>query len=187
MSSIDRSGVAPLPGIPAGAAAFLVGYLATYASQAARIRDALRGLNTLVSLFGGEPIPAWKAVGWVFYSAHYVDLTFPALGGGRVARNLIASGAAPGALHLLPPVLLVVAGAILARHVGAEEPLPAALAGGSVAAGYAPLAIAGIFAVRVTVGGATVGPDLVTGIFLAGIVYPQLLGGIGGVLVAVAS
>ena len=48
-------------------------------------------------------------------------------------------------------------------------------AGGSVAAGYTPIAIAGLFVVRVGVGDATVSPDLVTGVLLAGIVYPQFL------------
>jgi len=186
MSSIDRSVLAPIPGAVAGAAAYLLGYLVMYLGQTDRIRDVLEGLNTLLELFGGDPIPAWKAVGWLFYNAHFVSLTYPALGGGRVGRNVIASGNAPGLFYLLPPLLLLAAGAILARYAGATEAVDGALAGGSVAAGYAPLAIAGLFAFRVTIGDATVAPDLVTGVLLAGIVYPQIVGGIGGALATLA-
>ncbi|MFB6068507.1 MAG: transporter, partial [Halobacterium sp.] len=102
-------------GAVAGVLAFAAGYVVTYAWQSGAVADALAGYNVVADLLGGDPIPTWQGVGWLFYNAHGVAFTHPALGGGRVTRNFIAGGDAPTALYLVPAVLLAAAGFAVAR------------------------------------------------------------------------
>jgi len=169
-------------GAAAGAAAYALGYLVTYVWQSASVRESLRGLNFVVELFGGDPIPAWKAVGWLFYNAHFAAFTNPTIAGGRASTNLIASGDAPALLYAVPVLLLVGAGAAVARLDDPPEPDDGALAGATVAVGYLLLALVGVVAFRATRGDATIAVDPVTGVLLAGVVYPLLFGAVGGVL-----
>ncbi|WP_435095113.1 transporter [Halarchaeum sp. P4] len=179
-----------VPWVPAavtGIVAFVVEYLVVYLWQANRVREQLSGLNAIIELLGGQAIPAWKAVGWLFYNAHFVSFTHPALGGGRTATNLIANGDAPQLLYVLPPLVLVVAGYLLVRYVSLGDPTEGALCGTVLSLGYAIPAWAGVFAVRITTDSSWMGPDLVTGLVLAGVVYPVVFGAIGGAIAAATS
>lgn len=69
----------------AGGAAYLLGYLVTDVTQGDRIEAGLSGVNVFADLFGGDPVSVWRGAGWVFYVAHFVDLTVPSLIGGAVA------------------------------------------------------------------------------------------------------
>ncbi|MFB6301420.1 MAG: transporter [Haloferacaceae archaeon] len=176
MDRVDRR--TALTAAAAGAAAYLLGYLVTYVTRRDAIADRLRGFNFVADLFGGDPIPTWKAVGWLFYNAHLVETTIPGFGGARTVNFLADGGFAP--LYLLPPTLLLGAGVAVARLGDRESPTAGAVAGALVVVGYLPLALVGAVVVGHPVGDGRIGPDLVTAGALAGLVYPAVLGAIGG-------
>ncbi|QLC32806.1 transporter [Halarchaeum sp. CBA1220] len=179
-----------VPWVPAaavGIAAYVLQYLVVYLWQANRVRDQLSGLNAVIEFLGGQAIPAWQAVGWLFYNAHFVSFTYPSFGGGRTATNLIASGNAPQLLYVLPPLFLLVGGYLLVRSVSLADPTDGALCGTVLSLGYAVPAWFGVFAFRITTESNWLGPDLVTGIVLAGVVYPVVFGAIGGAVAAATS
>ena len=184
MSVPDRpSGTSGIvAGAAAGAAAYVVGYLFAYVTQAGAIEDQLAGFNLFADLFGGDPIPTWQAVGWVFYNGHFVDTKVPSLVGGSQLTNLIsqADGGSLTLLYVVPPVLLILAGLVASRVAEAAEPADGAKAGAFVLAGYLPLAVIGALLFRYSVGDGTVAPDLVTAVLLAGAVYPAAFGAAGG-------
>jgi hypothetical protein len=184
MSVPDRtSGTSDIvTGAAAGAVAYVLGYLFAYVTQSGAVEEQLAGFNVFADLFGGDPIPTWKAVGWLFYNGHFVDTQIPSLVGGSRMTNLIAQadGGTLTLLYVVPPVLLVVAGLAASRIAGATEPADGAKAGAFVIAGYLPLAVVGAFLFRHSVGGGTVAPALVTAVLLAGAVYPAALGAVGG-------
>ncbi|WP_049906531.1 hypothetical protein [Halorubrum aidingense] len=173
-------------GAGAGAVAYVLGYLFAYVTQSGQVEDQLAGFNAFADLFGGDPIPAWQGVGWLFYNGHFVDTQVPSLIGGARSLNLIAEadGGSLTLLYVVPPVLLIVAGIVAARIAGATEPVDGATAGVSVLAGYLPLAVLGAFLFRYSVGDGAVAPDIVTAVLLAGAVYPAAFGGVGGAVAA---
>jgi len=184
MSVPDRtSGTSGIVGgAAAGAAAYLLGYLFAYVTQQSAVEEQLAGFNFFADLFGGDPIPTWQAVGWVFYNGHFVDTQIPSLVGGAQTTNLIsqADGGSLTLLYVVPPVLLLLAGLVASRVAGATEAAAGAKNGAFVVAGYLPLAVIGAFLFRYSVGDGTVAPDVVTAVLLAGAVYPGVLGAVGG-------
>ena len=171
-------------GAVAGAAAYALGYLVTYVWQSESVRERLSGINFLVELLGGDPIPAWTGVGWYFYNAHYVDVLVPGFGGTR-AENFVAS-ADGGNLVLLfavPPLLLLLAGLAASAYSSARDAIDGALAGLAVVPPYFLLAVVGAFVFAYGTGdGGSVHPDYVTAVLLAGLVYPGVFGAVGGAL-----
>jgi len=185
MSETDSAlprGVSLRNGFAAGTLTFVLGYLVTYVWQSGTIRDSLQGYNAVIEFFGGDPIPAWQAVGWLFYNAHFVAVTYPTFGGGRVSMNLIADGNAPTLLYVVPPVLLLVAGFALARSAGVRDFDTGAIAGASLVVGYLVFAVLGLVAFRYTAAGSTMHPEYSVGVLLAGLFYPVVFGGIGGAI-----
>lgn len=166
-------------GIVAGLVAFVAGYLVTYLWQEPGVRESLQGVNVVIQFFGGDAIPAWKAVGWLYFNAHFVRTELPGLGGPQT-RNFIAAGDAPALLYAVPVVVLLAAGFAVAwfQHAGGVQ--EAAMDGATVALGYVVAAIAAAFVFAVTRGDASIAPDAVTAVLLAGIVYPLVLGTVGG-------
>lgn len=173
-------------GTVAGVVAFVAGYLVTYLWQAAHVREWLDGVNAILQFFGGESLPAWKAVGWVFFNAHFVRTQIPTVGGTRT-QNYIASGEFPALLYAVPIVLLVATGFLLVRSRHPTDLQDGAIDGATIAIGYAGAAIVGVFGFGATRGEVTVAPDPVTGVLLAGIVFPLVLGAIGGALASVVA
>lgn len=169
-------------GAAAGVAAYLLGYVLTYTWQAPAVQESLRSINFVTELFGGESVPAWKAVGWLFYNAHVVATRVTGFGGADMVN--FVSRAEDGSLvvlYVLPPLLLLLAGAAVARYGNADRPGSAAAAGAAVVAGYLPLAVVGAFLFAHTFGGdVRIAPDLVTAVALAGVVYPAFFGAVGG-------
>jgi hypothetical protein len=174
------------PGALVGTAAFVFGYLVTHLWQAVNVRESLETYNFFAELFGGSAIPTWKAVGWLFYNAHLVPFTYPE-GGGRASADFIAGGDAPTLLYLLPPLLLVVAGFVLTRVANANSTDTGVRAGVGVVAGYVLLAVLGLFVFQHGSGGDSIHPQYALGVLVAGVVYPVLFGGLGGLLGAVTS
>lgn len=172
----------PLAGGAAGVAAWLATYLITYAWTRTAIPNA--DVYRAIEALGNAP-PVWKIVGWVFYDAHLVATEVPGLFGNTNVVHLVARyDALSPALHVVSPVALAVAGAALARRFDARDLAGGARAGALVVVGYLPLAAVGAYAVRVPVGDATAGPDLVTAVALAGLAVPLGCGAVGGALAA---
>lgn len=170
-------------GAAGGAAALASGYLVTYAWKAAEVADALRGINLFASILGGETIPVWKAVAWLFLNAHFVPTAVPVPGGPEHVDFIRRSDdAALALLYVVVPVLLVVAGFLVARSADGWSPAEAAADGAAVAAGYLPLvaAVAVLSRHAFGGGGAEIGAELVMAVGLAGLAYPVVFGSIGG-------
>lgn len=150
-------------------------------------------LLTLVLVVVGEDVDALDqdlldAVGWIFYNSQFVDVTAEAAGE-SISFNLLSDGGLFGAAlelpsivyRLVPILVLVGAGFFIAKQVGARTTQEGAMAGASIAIGYFTLALLGTFVFSVSEGGASIGPDLVTGALIAGIAYPAIFGAIGGI------
>ena len=103
----------------------------------------------------------------------------------RNVLTLTVDGAAATGAFLLPPVALTLAGFVLGRRVA-----DGVVAGGSVglrlAAGYLPLVALLAVVTRARVAGygyaATVGVSLLDAALVAGLAYPVVFGGVGGLL-----
>ncbi|AAG19881.1 transporter [Halobacterium salinarum] len=176
---------ATLPAAIGGITAYVVGYAVTYLWQSDAVGAALQSYNAVLALLGGDPIPTWTAVGWLFYNAHAVAFSTPAVGGSRLSRNLIIDGNAPLVLLLVPAGLLVVAGFIAGRHDGTPRADRGLRVGVRVTAGYAVAAVLGVALFRFTAGTATVHVEYALGVLVAGIGYPAVFGAAGGALAAV--
>lgn len=173
-------------GTVAGVVAFVLGYLFTYVLAESRVRESLEGVNAIIQFFGGEQIPAWRAVGWLFFNMHYVRTHLPGVGGTRT-QNFISTGDFSALLYAVPIVILLVTGFVLVWSRGPTNLRDGAMDGATIAIGYASAAIVGLFLFGVTRGDASIAPDPVTGVLLAGIVYPVVFGAVGGALAGVVS
>lgn len=178
-SLLDKLPIATGAGV--GAGAYLLGYLLIYLATSGSMEERLTGFNFLAELFGGQTVAVWQGVGWLFYNAHFVATRSTGGLGGTRSINFIAESDEPGAvlLYLVPIVLLVVAGLLVARWDGAQETADAATAGVTVVFGYLPLAILGRFLFQYD---GSVAPDIVTAVLLAGAVYPLVFGALGGAI-----
>lgn len=179
-TTIDRTTL--LRGAASGVVAFLLGYVLTYAWRAPTVEESFSGINFLAELFGGQAIPTWKAVGWLYFNAHVVTIRVTGVGGGQMV-NLI-QGSDDGSLvllYVLAPLLLVLAGAAVARYRSSTRVADAAANGATVVVGYFPAAVVLALLVGHTIGGdVRVAPDLVTAVAVAGVVYPAFFGAVGG-------
>lgn len=184
MSSTTR-GRPLVRGTVVGVATSLAGYLVTYLWQASRVRESLSGINAILQFFGGEQIPAWKAVGWLFFNAHFVRTQFPGFGGMQ-SQNFVTSGDFPVLLYAVPVVLLLATGFLLAWTRQPVDLQQGAMDGATITIGYAGVAVITVFLFGASRGDASIAPDPVTGVLLAGIVYPLVLGAVGGALAGLA-
>ncbi|MFB6219508.1 MAG: hypothetical protein ABEH77_10115 [Halobacteriaceae archaeon] len=176
-SPLDRPTL--VAGALAGAGAYATGYLVLYLAAAARLRESLAG-RVLDATGAG----VWKAVGWLFYNAHFVDAvgSFSAFGVTLTnSVSLVGEVVSPLA-YALPPLLLVAAGLAAARTATLDGVGAAALAGATVVVGYLPLAVLGAPAFGVAGDAGTAGPALWPAVVLAGVVYPAVFGAAGGLL-----
>lgn len=166
-------------GAVGGAGAYLLGYVLAYLWKGAAYRDALSRIGPIVEAFGGNAPPPWKVVGWLYYSAHFVQSRV-SVGPVSTYVNLVAQTDGVSALYLVPPLFLLGAGYLVASRTDAASAVDGAKAGATVVVGYFVLALVGAFVVRV--GGS--GPELVPAALLAGVVYPAVFGGVGGAVAA---
>ncbi|GAA0645045.1 transporter [Salarchaeum japonicum] len=164
----------PLRGAVAGALTYALGYALAYATSSGDIEDELAALNFLLGVFGQDAVPTWTAVGWLAYNAMYVPLTY-----WNTTQNLLAN--ASPLVHLVPGVLLALAGAGVALSGTARTPTAGARAGVTVTLGFLPLVALGVFAFTVTRGDLTVRPDPALAV-VAGALYPLASGALGGAL-----
>ncbi|WP_338729431.1 hypothetical protein [Haladaptatus sp. DJG-WS-42] len=169
-------------GALAGVAAYLFGYLVTYLLAAPRLDDLFA--VQAFEFFTGEN-PVWKLTGWLFYNEHFVSTIVPRLAGSDMVNFLAESDDGSATLlFFLPVILLVVAGAIAARGQSGTGTSQHAKAGASVVIGYVLPALVGAQLFRLELENSTAGPDFVTALLVAGLLYPLLFGALGGSLVS---
>ncbi len=190
---------------PFGVAAYLVALALVTAGYAVLVPDLLgsvtfAGGRTLVENFAATDSvpPDWTVAGWVFYNTNLVTVSVPTIPGVDMLRetNLLWSAGGVGLLlFVVPPMILTAAGFAAARTAGSRGTAQL-YAGASIAVGYAPLVIIGLFvfsfeyvagagATPLTSGmnsSALLTPNMLTALPVAGIGYPALFGGLGGAL-----
>ena len=143
--------------------------------------------------FTGTDVEMWKIAGWVFYNAQNVKIEVTSAGRSRTIDYLSAAPSASNltstvpklAYYVVPALVLLVAGYVAYqrsnRSLGAES---AAGVGAAIAGGYVVLSAAGVFVFEYTQSSlnttGTAAPKLSTAILVAGLVYPVVLGAIGG-------
>ncbi|MBZ6495293.1 hypothetical protein [Natrinema longum] len=170
-----------------GVFAAVIGYLVTYLVVGSEVRGTV----------SGDDIAGWKAVAWYFYEAHMVDIEATSqVGsfGGRRILSLIADSSAAGVdlLYVLPPLVLVGAGAFLAVRWSVTDLGDAVVAGAPVAIGYAVvLGLGAVVAEANTEASAlgieatgSIGPALLPAIVLGGVLYPLVFATAGAAIVA---
>jgi len=101
-----HSSIAASAGV--GVFAAVIGYLLTYLLVASEVREAV-----------SDTVAEWKVVAWFFYEAHMVDVEISGRIGsfaGMSTLDLIAQSDAASAtlLYVVPPLVLLAAGAVLA-------------------------------------------------------------------------
>ncbi|MEY7849386.1 hypothetical protein AB7C87_09320 [Natrarchaeobius sp. A-rgal3] len=166
-----------------------VGYLITYLVVAGDVHETFDG-----------NVAEWKGVAWYYYNAHAVDVH--ASGEiGSFARaetvNFITESSATSTtlLYLLPPLVLLGAGGLLAYHLEARELGEAVVVGAPVTVGY--VVVMGLGAVvtetssEATFFGieasGTMGPAVVPAVVLGGILYPLVFATVGAIVVTLAA
>jgi hypothetical protein len=168
-----------------GAGAYVAGYVLTF-------------LLTVVDGVESGQVAGWKAVGWVFYGAHNVDIQQTVSSDrGSVSQTIGVfdqgvselGSTVPQVVYLLVPVgVLLGAGYVAYQRAdaGRLETVQVAAVGATVVVGYLVLAVLGAFLFEESGGAfgvdASVGPELATAVVIAGLVYPLVLGAVGAVL-----
>ncbi|MFW6435630.1 MAG: transporter [Halovenus sp.] len=183
-------------GAALGSVAYVLGYVVTYLFV--RLSSDSADLGIVAAL---TDISQFDITGWMFYNAHFVDVTATTSAAGQSqseSTNMLseASNLAVPELfwYLVPIFFLILAGFIVAMTISQSSHTRKAVgAGATVLVGYLPLSIAGLFLFGASVetfgGGATatIGPDKAMGILFAGIVFPVVFGMLGGLLASLVS
>lgn len=164
----ENDGLPLEEGVAAGAGAFLGGYLITL-------------VLLLVDDTGEITQNTIDFAGWVYYNAQFVPIEFEVMTVESI--NFLREGWEAATIpavvyHLVPVVVLVLAGFALASYVGTTEIGQGAKAGASIVPGTVILVIGGTM-VFSSQGGS---PALFESVLLAGVLYPAICGAIGGAL-----
>ncbi|MFA9416290.1 hypothetical protein [Natrinema sp. HArc-T2] len=179
-----RSSVAASAGL--GVFAAVIGYLLTYLLVASEVREAV-----------GDTVAEWKAVAWFFYEAHLIDIEVSGQIGsfaGMSTLDLIAQSDAAGAtlLYVVPPLVLLATGAMLAVRWNVTDLGEAVVAGAPVAIGYAVVMGLGAVVTESTTEASALGieasssiaPALLPAIVLGGVLYPLVFATAGAAIAA---
>ena len=179
-----RSSVAASAGL--GVFATVIGYLLTSLLVGSEVRESV-----------GDTVAEWKAVAWFFYEAHLVDIE----GSGQIGSfagmstlDLIAQSDAAGAtlLYVVPPLVLLAVGALLAVRWNVTDLGEAVVAGAPVAIGYAVVMGLGAVVTESTTESSALGieasssiaPALLPAIVLGGVLYPLVFATAGAAIAA---
>ncbi len=162
------------PGVILGTVAWVVGYALTVA-----LGVGLPAVGA-VDVFGGDP-PLWQTGAWLFLSTHLAPL---ALAGLTTATNVVVESGGPLlALAVVPPVAPFLAGVLAVGRVGVPGAAEGAKGGAAVALGYLgpTVALGLVLEGTVTVGEVAypLAPAPVA-VLLVGLVYPAVVGAVGG-------
>lgn len=167
--SVDLTNLPLRGGLVNGAGAYVAGLLFSTAAF------ALLG-QTFVGTFAPTPT---EVFGWVYYGGHFVPVT---LDGSQI--NYASDVASNSVVYYaLPVVLLVSSGYYVANGVDlGESTLQAAAAGATITVGYLPLVVLGVFLFQHEGLDTSVTVPFVRTVLLAGLFYPVVAGGLGGLL-----
>jgi len=162
-------------GVVFGGATFLVGYVVTYGLLVAD--GALEGIED-----------SFQYAGWVFFDAQFVEADV----GESATVDSLSALARSDALSfpaltftVLIGLVILAAGYVLTSSymVPGTTADEGTVYGASIAVGYLPFAFLGALLFEVQLGGDASGtPDIFGAVLLAGIVFPALLGAVGGYL-----
>ena len=175
---VDSSSGLPIAaGATMGGVAYVVNYLVTFAFV--MLESDGNSFDTNDYLF--------ELVGWVLYNAHFVPTELSASGLGvsqSETTNFLAQAPNLTVPRPLWTLVIVVALAVAGYVVASRSSGSGQKAGAAVVIGYLPLAVAGTFLFQVnrgnSVGNATIGPETIPAIVVAGIAFPVICGAIGG-------
>jgi hypothetical protein len=177
-----------------GALAFAAGYGVLYLVKSSAINDYISSSAGMLSSYGiGGTPPTWKFAGWLYYTAHNLELEIAASAAGQsqtTTQSMQSNPVWDGWLLALPAIALIAAGAYVtySRHIRDSE--TAAKYGVTVIPGYFAAVVAGAFVfawtIQVSGGGVTgelsMKPPLTNAALIAGVIYPVVFGGIGGIV-----
>ncbi|WP_255192602.1 hypothetical protein [Natronobeatus ordinarius] len=177
-STSRASSVAASAGL--GVLAAVIGYLLTYLLIVGEVRTRI----------GGD-VADWKGVAWYYYNAHLVDVeasgSIGGFGGNEPVDFIAQSGSTTASvLYVVPPLVLVAAGAALAYHLG-----EAVAVGAPVTIGYVVVIGVGAFVSEATTeaeffgieASGSIAPELAPATVLGGILYPLVLATAGAIAV----
>lgn len=180
-------------GVAAGVVAFVIGFVATaVTSNAEESREAVKtllGESGPAGVALSEFLPEWyHALSWEFLENHQVTVSATAgdmFGGGVASGYVDTLLPSASAVQFLPPLLLAGAGLFVTYRGVYNSWFNALLAGMTVTLGYLPCiaAITVVSSFEVAVLGTTlveIAPDVVRAVLVAGVAYPLVFGGIGG-------
>lgn len=153
-----------------GALAWLSVYLITFLLYGPRIAD------DVIS----NAVEAWRIAGLVFFNAHAVSTEIRQPFDVNTQNFLAADGTAQ-VLYLLPPIAIALAGLFVAHRTEPSQDLTANLqAGAAVVFGYSFLSVIGLVVFEAASGVTVFRPEPVGAVLVAGVLYPLVFGGLGG-------
>lgn len=183
---------------PAGVVAYLIGYgvsvavaeSVSKAVMAVTVTGAFVEEASLGAIFGVTPAQPIIG-GWLFYNAHFIPTSLPTAdavnGIGDLTNRslLLAIDGTSLVLFFVPFILLLSAGFLTVRTGPSPGVRGDVYGGASVAVGYLPLLIVGVFLLKASARNAptVASPDGLQTIFI-GLVYTLLAGALGGKLAA---
>lgn len=185
VNSTSTDGPPVVFGALSGLGAWILGYVVVFLTASTDVRDS--AAQRFLEAAGGEPA-TYEMVGWVFYNIHLVDIVaeVPLLGSFTINTVGNNDGFSP-AFYLLPVVILLATALVVSQYHGVDGPLSGFTAGLTLVPGYLVLTILGLFLFEVSIGDATASPQLVEGVVIAGIAYPVVFAGAGGIIAGVTS
>lgn len=161
-----------------GVGAFFAGYVLTW------ILAGTKAAQLSVEGPFGTGIPEWKSRLWVYFDSHFVGTQLPAVSGPgddiSVGGGVVDTVGLLGIeyLYVVPILVLLLGGGILAWRFGSREPYDGMRAGMLVLVGYLPVAVLAMMAGQE----AGVGPSPLRSVVIAGLVYPLFFGAVGGAI-----
>ncbi|QCC52701.1 hypothetical protein [Halapricum salinum] len=179
-----------------GAVTYWISFLLVYVlADVERMRSSFAsglrvGLGAPLSSVGISPPGSLTYAGWIFYEAHFSATTASVSNSfGRLSETDTMGVGPQTYLHLIPPLLLIGAGLLLARLLR-DTDTPSTFTGASIAPGYLLMAVAGAFlftwsqTAQNQFATATISmhPSLLFAVPVMGLLYPVLCGGLGGFL-----
>ena len=172
----------PVPvyrGTAAGIAAYTLGYAATYLLTISAVAGAT--LTNYIAAVTGEAA-AWRVVGLVFYNAHFVDSLIPDLFGPGSVNLVLETPSLTTLVFLVPPALLLVAGAAVRVGGRVIPERDAARYGLCVMLGYMPATLVGAMTVTAHTGRGPAGPDPGMALIVVGVIYPLVFAPLGAIV-----
>lgn len=177
-------------GIVTGIIAWGVGYLIILIYLMENNIRTRAGPTIVVLDAAGVEHSGEQFIGWVFFNAHFVDVQYQNWGPfGDFAISHIGEYDGPGVilgmeysswLHLVPIVILLLAGISRGIYTGADSLDKGVISGAFVVPGYFIATVIGLYAFQISGEEVSAGPEIIFGILIAGITYPAVLACLGG-------